>query len=289
MLDEVRPPTLLSPSRFADLLRCPLSVIHGLREEELLPPHPLAVLGGIIHDVMHAVRSRALGSQEEIENAVAEVFEERLGAVETRLAAEPSTRRLVPIRRAVGRTAWHHRKTRLRTWASTLSDLSTSRISSEGVRSSSRDKRDGREGDSATIQVPTGSERPMRLPDSRLSGRPDRVERDSDGILHITDLKTGSVRDKEGQPLRYYALQVRLYGLMVERIDSDARVRLWLEGSERVEVPWDDAARSETEELLDKALSDLPDDLSLPADSLAREGRSAVGVGSVIGAHATGS
>lgn len=272
VLDEVRPPTLLSPSRFADLLRCPLSVIHGLREEELLPPHPLAVLGGIIHDVMHAVRSRALGSQEEIENVVAEVFEERLGAVETRLAAEPSTRRLVSIRRAVGRTAWHHRKTRLHAWASTLSDLSTNRISSEGARSSSRDKRDEREGDSATIQVSTGSERPMRLPDSRLSGRPDRVERDSDGILHITDLKTGSVRDKEGQPLRYYALQVRLYGLMVERIDSDARVRLWLEGSERVEVPWDDAVRSETEELLDTALSDLPDDLSLPADSLAREG-----------------
>ncbi len=128
VLDEVRPPTLLSPSRFADLLRCPLSVIHGLQEEELLPPHPLAVLGGIIHDVMHAVRSRALGSQEEIENAVAEVFEERLGAVETRLADEPSSRRLVPIRRAVGRTAWRQRKSRLRSWAATLFDLSTSRV-----------------------------------------------------------------------------------------------------------------------------------------------------------------
>jgi len=272
VLDEVRPPALLSPSRFADLLRCPLSVIHGLREEELLPPHPLAVLGGIIHDVMHAVRSRALGSQEEIENAVAEVFEERLGAVETRLAAEPSSRRLVPIRRAVGRTAWRHRKTCLRAWGSTLSDLSTSRISSEGTRSLSREKRDRREGDSATIQVPTGSERPMKLPDSRLSGRPDRIERDSDGVFHITDLKTGSIRDKEGQPLRDYARQVRLYGLMVERIDSDARVRLWLEGSERVEVPWDDAARAETEELLNETLSRLPDDLPLSADSVAREG-----------------
>ena len=59
---------------------------------------------------------------------------------------------------------------------------------------------------------------------------------------------------------------------MVERIDPDARVRLWLEGSERIEIPWDDAARSGTEELLDTTLSDLPDDLFLPADSLAREG-----------------
>ena len=122
------------------------------------------------------------------------------------------------------------------------------------------------------MQVPVGSERSMKLPGSRLSGRPDRIERDSDGVFHITDLKTGSVRDEEGQPLGDYALQVRLYGLMVERIDPDARVRLWLEGSERVEVPWDDANRTEVEELLETTLSELPDDHLLPADSLAREG-----------------
>lgn len=271
VLDEVRPPALLSPSRFADLLRCPLSVIHGLREEELLPPHPLAVLGEVIHDVMHAVRSMALGSQEKIQDTVVEVFEERLGAAEACLAAEPSTRHLAPIRRAVGRTAWRQRETRLRAWAATLSDLSAGRIGRQSTRPLRRERRDW-EGSSATVQVPTGSERPMRLPDSRLSGRPDRIERDSDGVFHITDLKTGSIRDKEGQPLRDYALQVKLYGLMVERIDPDARVRLWLEGSERVEVPWDDAVRAETEELLNETLSDLPDDLSLPADSLAREG-----------------
>lgn len=247
-------------------------MIHGLREEELLPPHPLAVLGGVIHDVMHAVRSMAPEPREEIEGTVAKVFEERLGAVEACLAAEPSTRQLVPIRRAVGRTAWRQRETRLRVWAATLSDLSTSRIGRRSTRPQHRERRDWREETSATVQVPIGSERPMRLPDSRLSGRPDRIEQDSDGIFHITDLKTGSVRDKEGQPLRDYALQVRLYGLIVERIDPDARVRLWLEGSKRVEVPWDDDVRAETEELLDATLSELPDDLFLPADSLAREG-----------------
>lgn len=272
VLDEVRPPALLSPSRFADLLKCPLSVIHGLREEELLPPHPLAVLGGVIHDVMHTVRSIAPESREEIEDTVAEIFEERLGAAEARLAAEPSTRRLVPIRRAVGRTVWRQRKTRLGAWAAALSDLSASRIGRQSTGPLPREMRDWREETSATVQVPIGSEKSMKLPDSRLSGRPDRIERDSDGVFHITDLKTGSVLDKDGLPLGDYALQVRLYGLMVERIDPDARVRLWLEGSERVEVPWDDAARTETEELLEKTLSDLPDDLSLPADSLAREG-----------------
>lgn len=271
-LDEVRSPAFLSPSRFADLLRCPLSVIHGLREEELLPPHPLAVLGGVIHDVMHVVRSMPPGSRDEIEETVAEVFEERLGAAEARLAAEPSTRRLVPIRRAVGRTTWRQRVARLRAWTATLPDPSTSRFGHQDMGSAYNEQRDHRVETPASVQVPVGSERSMKLPDSRLSGRPDRIEQDSDGVFHITDLKTGSVRDKEGQPLGDYALQVRLYGLMVERRYPDARVRLWLEGSERVEVLWDDAARAETEELLDTTLSDLPNDLSLPADSLAREG-----------------
>jgi RecB family exonuclease len=146
--------------------------------------------------------------------------------------------------------------------------------------------RDWREEMSATVQVPVGSERSMKLPDSRLSGRPDRIERDSAGVFHVTDLKTGAVLDKDGQPLGDYALQVRLYGLMVERIDPDARVRLWLEGSERVEVPWNGTTRAETEELLDTTLSDLPADRSLPTPSRERD-RNAGDVESVIDVLAT--
>lgn len=272
VLEEVRTPTLLNPSRLADLLRCPLSVIHGLREEELLPPHPLAVLGGIIHDVMHTVRSMTSKSRKETEDLVAEVFEERIRAAEVRLGAEPSTRRLVPIRRAVGRTAWRQRRSRLHVWANALSESSMDRTDHQSMRSQRRERRDRKEEAPATVRVPIGSEKPIKLPDYRLSGRPDRIERDSDGVFHITDLKSGSITNEEGQPLRDYALQVELYGLMVGKIDPDAHVRLWLEGSERVEVPWNDAARVEIEELLDEILSGLPEGLSLSAESLAKEG-----------------
>ncbi len=271
-LDEVRPPEFLSPSRFADLLRCPLSVLHGLSDKELLPPHPLALLGGIIHEVMYAVQGMTLESEEEKEDAVARVFEDRLGATEARLIPDPATRRLVPIRRAVGRTAWRLRKAQLRAWISTFSDLPERRTGHQSARSPRRDGRGRRESTPATTRVPVGSERPLKLPDYRLSGRPDRIEQDSDGVFHITDLKTGSVLDKEGQPRGDYALQVRLYGLMVEKIDPNARVRLWLEGSERVEVPWNDTTRDETEELLDMTLSGLPAGRPVSADSLAREG-----------------
>lgn len=271
-LDEVRPPEFLSPSRFADLLQCPLSVIHGLPEEELLPPHPLALLGGIIHYVMYAVRGMALESKEEIQDAITRVFEDRLGATEARLLRDPSTCRLVPLRRAVGRTAWRYGKARLQAWVSTLSEPSEHQPSRRVAGSPRLNQRDPAVSTPATVRIPIGSERPLKLPDYRLSGRPDRIEQDSDGVFHITDLKTGSVLDREGQPRGDYALQIRLYGLMVEKIDPNARVRLWLEGSERVEVPWNDTTRDETEELLDMTLSGLPAGRSVSADFLAREG-----------------
>ena len=50
------------------------------------------------------------------------------------------------------------------------------------------------------MQVPIGSERPMKLPDSRLSGRPDRIEQDSYGVFHVTDLKTHRSKTKKGSP-----------------------------------------------------------------------------------------
>lgn len=271
-LGEVRPPAYLSPSRFSDLLRCPLSVLHGLREEESLAPHPLAVLGRVMHDVMHEVRSAELDPGDEVEDAVDTIFEDRLGEVESHLASRPSTSRFVPLRRAVGRTAWRQRKARLRTWAATLSTLPGRSPRRNRKRFSSQ--RESERGDeiSATTRIPIGSEQPMIVSDLRLSGRPDRIERDPEGIVHIADLKTGSVLDGGGHPREDYALQVRLYGLMVERIDPNARVRLWLEGSEHVEIPWNDAVRAEVEESLSTMLADLPPDRSFPADSLAREG-----------------
>ena len=45
---------------------------------------------------------------------------------------------------------------------------------------------------------------------------------------------------------------------MVERINPSSSIRLWLEGFERVEVPWGEAIRAETEEMLRAMLERLP-------------------------------
>ena len=86
VLREVRPPELLGPSRFPDLGRCPLSVVHGLRKEELLPPDPLAVLGELVHAVRHELRGTPLGSDEEVRDAVDAAFGARKAEIEAELA-----------------------------------------------------------------------------------------------------------------------------------------------------------------------------------------------------------
>lgn len=271
VLHEIRPPEVLSPSQFPDLRRCPLSVVHGLRADELLPPNPLAILGEIIHAVRHELRGRPLGSDEEIRDAVDAAFGAKKAEVEAELAGDPSMRSFVPLDRAIDRTRWLERMVLLREWVAVSSgplhaEVHRNQWPSRNTREPSRNR------GASTAGISIGSERTLQAPVLRLSGRPDLITRDLDGVLHVVDFKTGRVTDANGNPLEGYALQVRLYGLMIERIDPSAIVKLWLQGTERVEVPWDEAARTETEMLLDATLEDLPPGRNVPAESLARAG-----------------
>jgi len=246
-------------------------VIHGLPEDELLTPAPLAVLGEIIHEVMYKVRAMSF-KRDELDGEVNALFENEVAAAETHLSADPATKRLVPLRRAVGRKAWRQRKARLRAWAAAYAISTGLRTGSEAARPPERGGRGRDDAAETTLSVPIGTERPLVVTGLRLSGRPDRIDRDLEGVFHITDFKSGSVSDKDGHPFQEYALQMRLYGFMIAAIDPSARVRLWLEGSEHIEVPWNDAIRTEIEDLLYTTLAELPHDRSFSADSLARAG-----------------
>jgi len=117
-----------------------------------------------------------------------------------------------------------------------------------------------------------GSEKPLAAPELRLSGRPDCLERDLNGTIHVTDIKTGPVLDLEGRPNEKYVLQVRLYALMIERVEPGAKVRLWLEGAQRIEIPWDDTIRTVVEETLSRISTLLPEGKSLAAETIANAG-----------------
>lgn len=271
-LDTIRVPSCFSPSNFADLLLCPLSVLHGLSDHELLPPHPRTILGTLIHKVMDRVRRTSSGSAEAaVEKAIA-VFDELLTQEERRLSNAPSTRNLVPLRRAVGRTAWRNRLASLKAWVATAaatqrhSDRTSHSIRYEYTRASTNIP------GTKTDTVPLGTERQLVVPELRLSGRPDYIERDLDRTIHVTDLKTGPVLDREGRPDHRYALQVRLYALMLERVEPGVKVRLWLEGPQRIEVPWDDTIRAAVSETLEEASALLPEGKLAAAEAIASTG-----------------
>lgn len=270
-LDNVRVPPSFSPSSFADLVRCPLSVIHGLNVHELLPPHPRAVLGTVIHKVMERVRQSSPGSAEEAIETATTVFTELLDLEERRLNTDLATRELVPLQRAVGRTAWRNRLAYLKSWAAAVkTQRQSERASNPRGYRNTKSETNIREVRTGKVQM--GTEKPIVVPELRLSGRPDYLERDLEGTIHVTDFKTGPVLDREGNPNDSYSLQVRLYALMIERVEPGVKVRLWLEGAQRAEVPWDDNIRTTVGEILEETIALLPEGKPVTAETIASTG-----------------
>ncbi len=271
-MDTVRVPSCFSPSNFAALCQCPLSVLHGLGEHELLPPHPRAILGTLIHKVMERVRRSLPDSAELAVEKATTFFTELLATEERRLSTCLATRELVPLRRAVGRTAWRNRLARLKAWAATV--VTMQRLGGQASDATeygyTRSAANIPEAEIYTVRL--GMERPLVVPELRLSGRPDYLERDLNGTIHVMDFKTGPMLDREGGPNDRYALQVRLYALMLERVDPGAKVRLWLEGSQRIEVSWDNTMRAAVSETLEEMAALLPEGKSVVAETIASTG-----------------
>jgi hypothetical protein len=257
VVERVTAPRLFAPSTFASLMRCPLKEIHDLPDESMLPPSPLVILGDVIHEVMSEARSDRMLHRRSTTAYVDELFERKVRCEEARLSEDPRTKRLVPIRRAVGKSEYQNRRARLRDWASGLSGDDRDPASESPMEVPRA--RVGHEAKPAeTTSIPLGAERTIRVSSLRLSGRPDLIERDGDGTYHVTDFKTGDVLDRAGEPRADYALQVRLYALMLRQIDENASSRLWLEGSEKVEVQWDENLAAETMEQLLSVTEHLP-------------------------------
>lgn len=270
-ISTVHIPRLFSPSNFAGLLLCPLSVLHGLRSDELLPPHPRAILGTLIHKAMEYTRRSSPGSSEVAIEVSRDSFYKLLEAEEARLATDSSTRGLVPLNRSVGRTAWRNRLAYLKSWAS--SAVTTQNRAARTHRTTIPDNSNSVKFGEKTNKLHFGAEKALVAPELRLSGRPDHLELDHNGTIQLTDLKTGPILNREGHPDDKYALQVRLYALMVEQVEPYAKVELWLEGAQKVEVPWDETLRAAVLETLEEVSTRLPPEKSVTAETIANTGR----------------
>lgn len=268
-LEEIEIPKYFHPSSFVELERCALSVL-GVEiacADGLLTPHPTAYLGTVLHHVRSELGAGRWGGLQEPAAAVDAILSDALLQAEERLAADPETRSLVPLRNAVGRRGWNKRIAQIRRWAESLPN---SLGSDESPRSLSLGEPTKYENSDGEPQL--GLEQSLQVEGLRLRGRPDFTD-ESDNKIDVVDYKTGRFRDDDGRILESHRVQLQLYGLMLESIfGSGKRINLYLEQVERVRVPWSRAEQTAIAERLEEVSAFLPAGAVVKADSLAKPG-----------------
>ena len=204
VLENVTAPPLFGPSTFASLMRCPLKEIHGLPEEDMLAPSPLAILGNVIHEVMKRSPSPAGGSSgERMTEYVDELFEEEIrregevsfgGPTHEPPGSAPQSGGENRISNPQGTPANLGEDATPQRWRSDPD--SATGLRKVGCSTRPRGRACGHH------SHPHGAEQPLRVSSLRLSGRPDLIEIDGEGTYHVTDFKTGDVLDRAGEPRR---------------------------------------------------------------------------------------
>ncbi len=277
-IDSIIVPDSFSVSNLASLERCALSVLgmestDGVRASAVLLPHPLALLGTILHHARAEVREGRWGEAATPVEAFRNLFEDAVLSAEEELGNLGYAAGLAPLRDAVGRRAWMMRTEQMERWASSLDDVTPSRDPPIPLGRLLGGPKPKRASDAvADLQADFGAESPLHDRELRLRGRPDWVEQHGSGHLVVSDFKSGKVVDDDGNILDEHIVQVQAYSLMLERARPGVRVEPFVEGRERVSVPWDRPNRIRLLERLRRLHAKLPPGQSLPARDLASPG-----------------
>jgi PD-(D/E)XK nuclease superfamily len=259
-IQRITVPESFSPSQWARLEACPLSVWAEKAGE--LPESIEMVVGRILHDVRARYRLVSREAPTALDELLVDVVEE----YETRLRGNPDTAGLIPVPQVFGQRKWVDVKLRLRAWAE--GQLPTrARRSREAVT--------GQDGITPSSELRLGDERPWNVPRRRLRGRPDHASLTSDGALEIVDYKSGNVLDREGV-LPSVVDQLHLYALMSESL-TDRPVRLSVQGRQRIPIEWGEAERAAIVSRLSSLSDDYPAGALLDASTVARPGSNCVG------------
>ncbi len=273
-VSRVALPTYLSPSLFRDLDRCPLKVFANADTVPgALPRSPRLLLGTLLHHVREQLLLGRWGTAADRNNACVELLARASKQMDSMLLSDPRTERLVPLAATVGRTRWNSRFFALKRWADRLDVEPTGEAPADlRIMTSATAKDDERREDQDVARVDVGPEAWVVCPALRLRGRADHIKRTADGVFEISDFKSGTIVDDEERPLISHALQVRLYGLAVENVIDRARVRLYIEGGERIHVTWTEDTRQECAEMLHAVLEEFRPGDDRAAQELARPG-----------------
>jgi CRISPR/Cas system-associated exonuclease Cas4 (RecB family) len=269
-LSTIVVPDEFHPSSFAQLERCPLSVLGPLAvdQKDLLVAHPAAYLGQILHHARHEVIEGRWGTAQDPRQAASEIFAGAVDEAEGALSSHPATEGLVPLRESVGRRAWKSRTRDFERWAAGVAVGGRNEPPRRLILQSwgTSNARAGFD------QAHTGSEQTLAIRPLRLRGRPDWTAHIDDARIEVVDFKSGRITDIDGQLLDEQVVQVQLYALMLEASFPEAEVRPFIERVERVAVPWGDEERTRVIARLKEASTGLPAGATLKAIELARPG-----------------
>lgn len=273
-IDLVVVPDSFSVSSLVRLERCALSVLgmaygHGARANGVLAPHPLALLGTLLHHTRAEVLDGRWGEAESALDAFRIVLQTAVTSAEDQLRDEPHTANLVPLRAAVGRREWLKRVGQGERWASSLDQVVSSREPPRALgqllgRALSR---------GAADHAPRlGAEEPLQDAELRLKGRPDWSELRGSGLVVVSEFKSGRIVDEDGRLLEEHVVQVQAYALMLERARPGVRVEPYIEAVDRVPVPWGGPQRERLADRLRALDARLPRGHELAAADLASPG-----------------
>jgi RecB family exonuclease len=270
-IERVRVPRYLSPSRFVELRQCPLRVfVRANLASAVLPPAPGALFGILLHHVREQLSRGRWGEANTPRDALERTLATATEQMDRILESTPATSRLVPLAGVVGRVRWNTRLFDLRTWAERLR-VRPSRVPPYPIKNvEDENVLEERVEDAPRLEV--GPEAWVVCPTFRLLGRVDEIMEADDGALELSDFKSGVVSDDEGDVLEHHAVQVRLYALAVEELATGRLVRIYLEGAERLQVPWTPDVRASCAEQLGEMLGRFPAGAVLAAKDLAQPG-----------------
>ena len=267
-LSNVTVPTFFSPSRFPDLLGCKLAVIGEKEAHVRMPPSAEAVLGSILHHLRREWAEGLYAQGASASEAVSNSLETMAEQADMQLGRVGGTAHGAPLREALGWRAWAQGARRLKRW---ISGAQPGRRLGHPRALPNIVDLPARSVERTEPELQTGQEAWIVSPQWRLAGRADQVVTAPDGHFEIVDFKSGQLFDSEGELLAELATQVRLYALAAEE-STHQPIRLFLEGSERREVPWDHRERADVSARLQEILSDLPQGMHGNAYELASPG-----------------
>ena len=277
-LDTVTVPYFLSPSRYNELLVCPLRALaRPIMVTGSLPPTPESLVGLLFHHVRDQVMRGRWGETGDALEAARTVVREAEAQLDECLSGFHQTERMAPIRETVGRTRWNSLLYELSQWSSTLAGGS-----SESRPENLQCAMDEADTDSASSQsehgdhLEFGPESWVVCNQLRLRGRVDRAA-DEGGFIGIYEYKSGTILDDSGELLDNHVLQLRLYALAFHIVSAGRPIELFIEGEGKTPVPWNDEVRDACLEGLQETLRRFPAGSSFRADALAQPGTVCIG------------